>query len=107
MQKMDENADDYLDVELEFFSAEGAPKALYFALRATPPYSGAVETKSPAPHETQPRPGSLVIWQRGLVAAGYDGADFNGQVRQNIETHLMQFISDYSDGQDGSRDTPK
>jgi hypothetical protein len=87
-----------LDVELDFFATTAAAQtALFVGVRAGPFYSGAVEMKAPREQETKPRAGTLVMWDRSLIALG-SGPDLEGSVRQNLETLLMTFLADFSDG---------
>ncbi len=100
-QKAEENKSDLLDVELQLLSTKGGQNSqlgFYMALRAIAIYNGAVETVFPEGPERQPRPGTLVLWERDGVALGVRTSEFDIQIHQSLEIFFLEFLSDFADG---------
>lgn len=73
----------------------GQVVAVYIAIRAAPHVSLPPDDKSP---NGEPRSGTLVLWETDLIGSGSPGHELEGALQQAVETNLMKFLNDYTDG---------
>ena len=83
-----------LVLEATIRTTKGAFRAVSMRLEAGSFYSEAIEANArPGTPEASPRGGTLVLWERDLVASGSDNSELQGAVLNGFATILKEFFS--------------